>query len=204
MNLIDLSYPISNNMTTYPTDPDVTIRMEKNIKTHHSLLHSFSMGTHTGTHLDAPAHVIKNGKTLDEIDLNHFIGRAIMIDKDSYYKLENFDENIDGVIFNTGWYNYFQNPDIFYGSGRPEIPNDLIEMCLELDIRFFGCDLPSVDQSGSIKKPIHNSLLGYNIVIYEKLTNLGEIPSLSCFKFIGFPLSLSGLDGSPVRAVAII
>ena len=105
MNLIDLSYPVSNNMATYPTDPDVTIRMEKNIKTHHSLLHSFTMGTHTGTHLDAPAHVIKNGKTLDEIDLNHFIGRAIIVDKDSYYKLENFDENIDGVIFNTGWYN---------------------------------------------------------------------------------------------------
>ena len=64
MTLVDLSYPISEDMETYPTDPDVCITTEKEIEKNRSLLHSFTMGTHTGTHLDAPAHILKNGKKL--------------------------------------------------------------------------------------------------------------------------------------------
>ena len=64
MKLIDLSHPISNAMPTYPSDPDISIIREKDIDTDNTLLHSFKMGTHTGTHLDVPAHVIPGGKRL--------------------------------------------------------------------------------------------------------------------------------------------
>ena len=65
MNLVDLSHPLHDNMSTYPTDPEVAIIREKDISTHFSLLHSITMGTHTGTHLDVPAHIISNGKTIE-------------------------------------------------------------------------------------------------------------------------------------------
>ena len=80
----------------------------------------------------------------------------------------------------------------------------MIEITVGLGVKFFGCDLPSVDQSGSKHKPIHNALLGVDIIIYETLANLDELPVLKTFDFFGFPMPFLGLDGSPVRAVAII
>ena len=73
-----------------------------------------------------------------------------------------------------------------------------------MGINFFGCDLPSVDENGSKVKPIHNTLLGADIIIYESLANLDQLPLLIPFDFYGFPLSLNGLDGSPIRAIGII
>ena len=80
MKIIDLSHPISNDMSTYPTDPDVSIVREKNIKENNSLLHSFKMGTYTGTHLNSPAHIIRDGKTINDFLENSPF--AIKVDKD--------------------------------------------------------------------------------------------------------------------------
>ena len=77
MKFVDLSHPISNEMTTYPSDPDVAIVREKEIHSNRTLLHRFTMGTHTGTHLDAPAHIISGGKTLDDFPLSTFIGKTV-------------------------------------------------------------------------------------------------------------------------------
>ena len=204
MIFVDLSHPISNSMSTYPSDPDVSIIKEKDIETDNTLLHSFSMGTHTGTHLDVPAHVIPCGKTVDNFTLNSFMGTAVKVDENSYNSLDQMEGKIAGVVYNSGWYRHFTDPEIFYGPDRPMIPETLVDLLLKMGIKFFGCDLPSVDVSGSINKPVHHSLLGAEIIIYESLTNLEKLPLLEPFDFFGFPLPLAGLDGSPVRAVGII
>ena len=204
MKLIDLSHPISEKTPTYPTDPDVEFIRQKTIEKDNSLLHSFKMGTHTGTHLDVPAHVFSGNKTIDNFKLTSFTGRAIKINDAKMNQLKNIDNNINGIIYDSGWYRYFNDPETFYGRERPLIPTEIIKECLIRNIKFFGCDLPSVDASGSKEKPVHNSLLGNNIIIYESLTNLDSLPLLSVFTFYGFPLSFVGLDGSPVRAVAMV
>ena len=71
MKYIDLSHSLSSNTATYPSDPDLDIIKEKEIINDNSLLHSFKMGTHTGTHLDVPAHIIPGGKTLNMFSLEH-------------------------------------------------------------------------------------------------------------------------------------
>ena len=204
MKFVDLSHPISNDMSTYPTDPDVCIVREKEISSDRSLLHRFTMGTHTGTHLDVPSHIIPLGKTLNDFTLSNFTGIAIKVDENSYDKLDNIDEKYDGIIYDTGWYKYFNNPEIFYGSNRPVIPQFIIEKSITLSVKFFGCDLPSVDCSGSKDKPVHHALLNQDIIVYESLTNLQQISVLTPFEFYGFPLSFVGLDGSPVRAVGVV
>ena len=204
MKFVDLSHPISNGMSTYPSDPEVSILMEKEIATDRSLIHSFSMGTHTGTHLDVPAHIIHNGKKLNDFPLSSFTGCLVRVDEKTFNNLDAVREKIDGVIYDTGWYKYFNNSEIYYGLDRPVIPEELIEKIKRRDIKIFGCDLPSVDVSGSKEKPIHNALLGADIIIYESLANLYQLPLLIPFDFYGFPLSLNGLDGSPVRAIGII
>ena len=204
MRLVDLSHPISNEMTTYPSDPNVSIVREKEIHLDRTLLHRFTMGTHTGTHLDAPAHIISGGKTLDDFPLSSFTGKTVKVDLNSISELDKVDEKVDGIIFDSSWYRRFKEPEIYFGSDRPEIPIYLVKKVIEMGIKYFGCDLPSVDVSGSEDKPIHNALLGANIIVYESLTNLNQLPLLTPFEFYGFPLPLVGLDGSPVRAIGVI
>ncbi len=204
MKFIDLSHPISNDTKTYPTDPKISIVKEKGINRNNSLLHSFKMGTHTGTHLDVPAHILPNGKTLDNYSLKYFSGLTVKVDKDSIDSLSKIKKNIDGLIYETGWFNNFNNPDIFYGKDRPTIPLKLIKKVIAMNINFFGCDLPSVDKSESVDKKVHHNLLYSDIIIYESLTNLNQLPLLKPFHFYGFPLPFIGLDGSPIRAVGII
>ena len=204
MRFIDLSHPISNEMTTYPSDPNVTIVREKEIHSDQTLLHRFTMGTHTGTHLDTPAHIISGGKTLDDFPLSSFTGKTVKVDINSISELDKVDEKVDGIIFDSSWYRRFKEPEIYFGSDRPEIPKYLVKKAIEMGIKYFGCDLPSVDVSGSEDKPIHNALLGANIIVYESLTNLNHLPLLTLFEFYGFPLPLVGLDGSPVRAIGVV
>jgi kynurenine formamidase len=204
MKFVDLSHPVSNTIATYPTDPEVSIIREKEIDTDNTLLHSFKMGTHTGTHLDVPAHVIPGGKTVDSFPLSSFTGTAVKVNKTNLNSMDQIEDEIDGVIYETGWYRHFNDAKVFYGSDRPQIPEKLIEKILELKIFFFGCDLPSVDASGSKEKPVHNALLELDIIIYESLTNLDQLPLLKPFEYFGFPLPFEKLDGSPVRAVGII
>ena len=66
------------------------------------------------------------------------------------------------------------------------------------------CDLPSVDKGGTRGKIIHQKLLSNDVVIYENLANLENLPKGQPFIFIGFPLNIQDIDGSPVRAVAIL
>ena len=204
MKLVDLSIPLSNDTSTYPTDPEISIIKEKEIETDRTLLHRFTMGSHTGTHLDAPAHIIPGGKTLSDFPLTSFLGNAVKVDKNSYESLDKVEGEIEGVIYDTGWYRKFNNSSIYYGRDRPAIPIGLVEKLTEIGIKFFGCDLPSVDASGSKEKPIHNLLLGAGIIIYESLTNLNQLTLLTTFYFYGFPLPFKNLDGCPVRAIALL
>lgn len=204
MKFIDLSHPISNKMSTYPTDPDVLIVSKKEIESDFTLLHSFTMGTHTGTHLDVPAHINPGGKTVDNFPLYAFSGRTVKVDKNTYNSLDQIEEKMDGIIYDTGWYRHFNDSKKFYGKIRPIIPENLVDKSGRMGIKFFGCDLPSVDTSGLIDKPVHHTYLDADIIVYESLNNLHQLPLLTPFDFYGFPLPFNGLDGSPVRAVGII
>ena len=99
MKFVDLSHPISNKMSTYPSDPGVSIVLEKDISTDRTLLHSFKMGTHTGAHLDVPAHIIPGGRVINDFPLSSFSGHAVKVNVDSFYQLETIKEKIDGIVF---------------------------------------------------------------------------------------------------------
>jgi len=204
MKIVDMSHKLFNGSPNYPSDPIISIRKEKDIIKERSLMHSINFGTHSGTHLDVPAHMIKNGKTLDEFPLNAFMGIAIKISKQNFAKLLDYKRKFDTVIYDTGWYKNYDKPEIFFGKNRPIIPKQLIKLVLSKEIKIFGCDLPSVDDSGVIDKVVHKLFLKDNIILYESLTNLDCLPMLEPFEFYGLPLPMVGVDGSPTRAIGII
>src|SRR5579862_4026413 len=118
MKLIDLSVPITESMPIYPGDPKIVIKVAGNIQTDGFEDHYLSMGTHAGTHIDIPQHMIENGKGLDEFPLETFTGRGICIKiENKQFNLEKIrSTNIqqdDIVFFYTGMSHVFTKPEYF-------------------------------------------------------------------------------------------
>lgn len=201
--IIDLSHSIYDGMPCYPGDPEVNLEQVRQIGKDRVNVTQIVLGSHTGTHLDAPSHMIENGNSLDKTDLSCFFGTAIKMSLSRYTEYDLSTFSYDGVILETGWSAHFNNPTRYFSNERPSIPTSLSQALADTGIKFFGCDLPSVDRSGARDKIIHCVFLKKNIIIYENLTNLDKLPEGVPFTFIGFPLNIYGIDGSPVRAVGI-
>ena len=79
MKVIDLSSPISDGMQVYPGDPEVKVNIVHTYKSHTWELRQLSMGSHTGTHVDAPSHMHPVAATLDELPLERFCGPSRLV-----------------------------------------------------------------------------------------------------------------------------
>lgn len=76
MRVIDLSLPIADGIPVYPGDPEVKVKITHTYESHTWELRQLSMGTHTGTHVDAPSHMHPGAATLDELPLERFFGKS--------------------------------------------------------------------------------------------------------------------------------
>ena len=151
MKVIDLSHALYNGMPNYPSDPPISIIKKKSIEKDRTVLHQIKIGTHSGTHLDVPMHIKKNGNSLSDFPITSFFGRAIKVNSKNYNLSSNKLNLIDAIIYDTGWYKNYDNPNVYFGSNRPEIPIDLLKICIKNEIKIFGCDLPSVFTGGEGK-----------------------------------------------------
>lgn len=213
--VLDLTQLLNGKITVYPdTAPpsfDVISVVDKDGYTEHRL----SMLSHTGTHVDAPRHILQNGKSLDQFPMDKFIGDAMIIDcrcvnEISLEYLQAFEEEIariDFVLFLTGWQNKW-NTDRYFDD-CPILTKEAAKWLTGFKLKGIGVDTFSLDRIASaltINKenlPNHHILLGKEILLIENLGNLDKL--LDCtFAFQCFPLKVENADGSPIRAVAII
>ncbi len=166
--------------------------------------------SHTGTHMDAPAHMIKASKTLDQLSIDHFYGKAVLIDVSSIMNpiievedLALHEEILmqnEFLLIHTGWSHRWGTHDYF--SGYPVLSMEAAKWLNHLNLKGIGVDAISVDEINSNRFLIHNILLKNDTVIIENLKNLDLIPVIP-FIFSCFPLKFEEADGSPVRAVAL-
>jgi len=211
MKIIDLSHPISPNMPVYPgSEPPVLID-RYSIDDDGFLEKKIIMYSHTGTHMDAPAHMIKEAKTLDQLPVEHFFGKAFIlnvglgdkryIDIDELEPHQDLLNDIEFILLNTGWSKFWGSESYFHN--YPVLSSEAASWLSNFDLKGIGSDTISPDEIGVTDSPIHKIFLRRNIVIIENLTNL-DIVSGNSFTFSCFPLKIEQADGSPVRAVAII
>jgi arylformamidase len=139
-------------------------------------LRLFSFGSHTGTHVDAPAHMQEAGATLDQLPLEKFIGEAQLIDV-----VDEFPKNI-GLVFRTGKVGVELLPKFIMANTAFVVVGDKAELEVELE----------------------RQLLQRNIITFTDLINLHELPEHEKFAFYGIPLKIKDGDGSPIRAFAIV
>jgi len=213
--IIDLTQLLNEKMLVYPDTTPPTFQVTNTVDQCGYHEHLISMLSHTGTHIDAPSHILQDGKPLDKFPFDKFIGRAMVIDcrgrdEISLDFLQSFEPRIaevDFVLFNTGWQNRW-NTDSYFDSCP--IPSKEAAIWLtKFKLKGVGVDAFSLDKIGSATVvneetlPNHYILLRKETLLIENLTNLDKLPAFG-FTFQCFPLKVENADGSPIRAIAII
>ncbi len=211
MKIIDLSHPLDNTTPVYPGDEPPVITQESTMEKQGYNEKHLSFCSHAGTHLDVPAHMIHGGKTIDSFDISSFTGRACCIDisRLSYDTVDintllpykEFIERSDFVILHSGWHRYSWSDSYF--TGYPVLSHDAAEWLTGFSLKGIGIDMISIDSVGTPDYRNHNIFFTKNMIIIENLKDTDLLIGEE-FTFHAFPLNITGGDGSPVRAVAVI
>ncbi|MBU0926984.1 MAG: cyclase family protein [Spirochaetes bacterium] len=215
MEVIDLTQTISPDMPVYPGTERPRLSQATTIERDGFAEKLLTMYSHTGTHIDAPGHILPGGATLDRFDAGKFVGAGLVVDLAGrtgpgiagvvgMAELEPYAGGIpeaDFVLFRTGWSSRWGSEGYF--SGFPVLSPEAARWLCGLGLSGVGYDCISADPVGSDGLPIHRILLGGGLVIVENLRGLDALVGRS-FVFSCLPLAIEDADGSPVRAVGII
>lgn len=212
--MIDLSHTIHSGMPVYPGDPSVDVHPALTLDADGVAVARVSMGSHSGTHLDAPAHTVQGGRTLEEISLAELTGEAIIlrfnvvareaITVDEVKRALGEVEAVPRIVMiHTGW-------DRFFGEARylehPHLDAGAVDLLWRLGMRILAVDTLSPDRTPLEGEPfegfpVHDIVLGRDGLIVENLTGLDQVQGNTARVGV-FPLKLGPVDGAPVRAVA--
>ena len=212
MKPIDLTLTISKSIPSFPGSPKPQFILWSNLKEDGYNLELLFLSSHTGTHLDAPYHFVKNGLKINQISLDRLIGKATIIklqktkntaitksDITSFEKKNGKINNHSSIFFFTGWQKNLKKDNYFIEN--PGLAISAAKYLASKKINLVGIDSPSIDLGKDKSFNVHHILSKNNILIVENLTNLNKISSKE-FNFIILPLKLKDATGSPVRAVA--
>ena len=193
--VIDISIGISPDIPIYPGDPKPQVETISSIETDGAKVSSISFGSHTGTHIDAPSHIFKDGATVDRIQLDGLVGKALML---NFSTKEN---SITGCDLEVAWKLFEDIPDItilLLKTGNFVYPDgSAADWIIENGFTTVGIDGMSVDNPSQLT--VHKKLLGTGINIVECL-DLHSVDD-GVYDFICLPLKIIGCDGAPARAV---
>lgn len=210
-SLLDLSYPLRADMAVYPGTPPVVLKPLCTIERDGFAENRLEISSHTGTHIDAPAHMLSGGRTLDSYPLSFFEGRALVIDCSSLpgsrialSDLLPFSTGIKGVDFvllSTGWARFWGHERYFHD--YPVLHEDAARWLSGFTLRGIGVDAVSVDAPDAENFPIHHILLEAGLLLIENLVSLSSLAGCS-FRFTCLPLPIESAEAAPVRAVAYL
>jgi arylformamidase len=213
--LIDLSHPIHDGMQTFPGGwhPNVCFETLGRLSVEQRRTTRVTLGTHTGTHLDAPSHFLETGATIDEIPLDLLVGRTQRLDmqfsgprqqvtKGMLQQALGDRELSRRVVLDFGW-SYRFNTSTFY-TDSPYLNLEAAEWIIESGVQLLGYDTASPDnpldtRDSGCDSPIHKALLGSGVWLLEYLRDLDKLGE--SFDLWAMPLPLLGLDGAPTRCL---
>jgi len=208
MRIHDVSLPISSSLPVWPGDPPVRM-----IQTSHldrgdvATVTRLEMGAHTGTHVDAPAHFLRDGAGVDTLDLNVLVGPALVVevldvDWISADVLADLliPSGTERVLFRTRNSELWAQAEPAFHRDFVAVTEDGARWLLERGVRLVGVDYLSV---GPFTEPVptHHVLLEGGVVVVEGL-NLQGIAA-GAYQLVCLPLRLVGIDGAPARAILI-
>ncbi len=213
--IVDLCMPIDDRTPFYPGDPEPRVCPATTIARDGANVSRLDVGSHTGTHCDAPFHFLEDGLRLDELPLERFVGPAAVIDcTDStprepitWPAFAPYTERLRPgtiVLLRTGWDTRATADTVF---DHPYLDGDACAALLERGVRTIGIDAINLDETpdGPIDRDrfaCHLAVSRAGGVIVENLVNLGAVDFADPVVSV-LPLSVPGADGAPTRAIAM-
>ena len=208
--LIDLTRKITHEMPNFPGEPRPGFVHFGDVRDIGFRCTQVLMPTHFGTHTDAYTHFLPGGVPIDRMPLEKYVGPAVVVDvrkrPDGAHVTQRDLEaawpagaTAPRVLVNTGWADRVKGPAYF--RGFPGIEAEAARWLIRRKVILLGLDLPSVHPREY--KRVHEMLFRAGVGVTEGLVNLSRLPRGEVF-FVGLPLALARLDGSPIRAVAIV
>ena len=209
MPIYDVTVPVSNELPTWPSDPGVEITDYRSFATGDGVnVSMLSLGAHTGTHVDAPAHFIEGAGKVESLPLDALIGEATVIEVpkdvhaiDEEFVKKSFVPGTERVLFKT-------RNSAFWSEAEPQFHTDFTYLDLpaakwlvEQGIKLAGIDYLSIEKYASEKHETHLALLSHGVVILEGLNLTGIAPGQ--YELMCLPLRLRSHqgDGAPARVV---
>jgi arylformamidase len=205
--IIDISVPNQAGMHFYPGDPvmkiDAVRRIENGDVCNLSLL---TLGSHTGTHVDAPRHFLADGAPLGGVTMDRMVGEALVadlrgrpaIDAAALRAVPDLRRG-DILLCRTDNSARWASPE--FRRDFTYVTADAAEVLVERDVRALGMDYLSIEQFGSTDFPVHKRLLGAGIFVIEGLDLSAVDPGR--YTLVCLPLKFPELDGAPARAILL-
>jgi arylformamidase len=203
--IYDVTVPLSPDLPCYPGDPPFEVKFTHRIADGHpyNVAH-MAMGSHTGTHVDAPYHFLADGATAEQLPLEILLGKCRVVELSARERVERADLDALNlrddlrVLLKTRMSGQLR-PGREFQEDFVYLTEDAASYLVQVGIKLVGIDSPSVEKFGSTDYPAHHALLEAGVVIVEGL-DLSEVEpgeyDMTCL-----PLRLVGLDGSPARVI---
>jgi len=201
MKFIDLTHTFTQSMFFYSEHPVPELVQIADFDKQGYIDHQIKTSMHVGTHIDAPFHMLKDGKRLSQISIDKFFGIGHLIDARGKKEIEvdlldnHLIEKGDIVFILTGFYKKFGHEDYF--RKHPGVSYDFTLKIIDLGVKIFGLDTPGPDSK------IHKLLFEHEILIIENLTNLESLLGISQFEVFALPPKFD-TEAAPVRVIARI
>ena len=202
---IDISVPLRNGMVHWPGDPPATITKTKDMAHGDSCtVSTLDMGSHTGTHMDAPGHFIRSARTIDAMPLEATVGPARVLEIRDPVSIK--PEELRRYRLRRGERILFKTQNSAKRWKRDTFSEDFVAISqgaarflAQRKLRCVGVDYLSVGGYHDDGVVIHRTLLGAGIWIIEGL-NLSRVRA-GQYELICLPLKIVGGDGAPARAI---
>lgn len=204
MNFYDVTLTISDTLVTWPTDPAVSIRKTGLISQDNSCnVSELTLGSHCGTHIDAPYHFEENGIKIDQIPLDYLMGNATVFEIKNKEKIDLSDlkslQLIDckRVIFKTINSTYWKSFE--FKKDFVHVTKEAAQYLVDCKVKLVGIDYLSIEKFGNKAADTHHTFLKNGVIIIEGL-DLSNVHAGN-YELIALPLKIKDGDGSPARVI---
>jgi arylformamidase len=203
MRIHDVTVPLAPGIAAQPGEPPFAL---ERLRSHGEQLHGLSrlvVSTHTGTHVDAPSHLLQGGASVDQLPLEILLGKARVVEVLARERVDRDDlEALDlrddlRVLLKTRMSGQLQKGG--YQSDHVYLSEDAALYLAQAGIKLVGFDYLSVDRFGSADHAAHRALLGHGVIVLEGL-DLSEVEPGE-YEMACLPLRIAGGDGAPARVV---
>lgn len=201
---LDISLPIGPNTPVYPGDPAIEVSAVSTLNDSPAHVSRVVFGSHTGTHVDAPAHFLKGGTPLGEVPLSRWSGPCWVVEVPAAEAIEPIhcaaawpDAPVARVLFKTPNSALWDTPEA--GQIWQALSLEAAEWLVAKGVKLVGIDALSIEAGGSDAFPVHHTLLGNDVLILEGLDLRAAPPGP--YELLCLPLRLEVPDGAPARVV---